>query len=322
MMNDHADIAFEFQRLAQRVSELISQDDGPGAFKLLEAHSRFEDLIDFQLLYCDVLLKIGRYELCQQVARQIISRDPGNLAAQNCLQMIASATVPPSRIVQQTLKRSFHTTIPQPFLGRLQDSVHHYRYRGIQMVKSPFDMALYPMLLWNLKPKTIIEIGSKEGGSALWYADLIRSFNINAKIISIDLICVLSVEDPLVTFLSGNGRDLEGVLPSGLLQDLPRPWLVIEDADHTEKTSRAVLEFFDPWLDKGDMIVIEDGIMSDLYPAAFPDYSSGPHRALKSFLHDRSTDYEIDAFYCDFFGYNTTWSSNGFLRRLTSRCLV
>jgi cephalosporin hydroxylase len=205
--------------------------------------------------------------------------------------------------------------MPQPFLGRLQDAVHHYRYKGIQMVKSPFDIALYPLMIWDLKPRTIIEIGSKEGGSAIWLADQVRNFDLEAQIVSIDLLRVDTVQDPRVTFLQGNGRHLDEVMTPHFLSSLPHPWLVIEDADHAEPTSYAVLQFFHPWLNKGDIIVVEDGIMSDLYPDAFPKCSSGPHQALKRFLAEAGSAYVIESRYCDFFGYNVTWSSNGILRR-------
>jgi cephalosporin hydroxylase len=305
----------DFDLLAKRVSELLEDDDGPAAFQLLDLHSHFSDYQAYNLLSCEVLVKIGRYEMCQQIAGRILQEDPDNSAANHYLRMIASATTAPPTSEQSLQLRSFGTSIPQPFLGRLQDSVHHYRYRDVQMVKSPFDMALYPLLIWNLKPRTIIEIGSKAGGSALWFADQVRNFGLDAKILSIDLIRVGNIEDPLITFLSGNGRELATTLTAELMAELQRPWLVIEDADHTDKTSLAVLEFFHPWLSPGDRIVIEDGIMSDLYPEAFPDYSSGPHKALKEFLGARANEYKIDSDYCDFFGYNVTWSPNGILKR-------
>ncbi len=306
----------EFDQFSQRVNQLLAIDDGPAAFQLLEENKQFGDVKEYKLLACSVLLKIGRYELCQEVAGKVLVDDPSNELAINFLGLISTATTPPKAECRSVFQRSFSTSIPQPFLGRLQDSVHHYSYRGVQMVKSPFDMALYPLLIWNLKPRTIIEIGSKEGGSALWFADQIRNFNLDTKILSIDLIRVEAFEDPLVTFYAGNGRALNDVLTEDILSSLPRPWLVIEDADHTEKTSLAVLEFFDQWLDVDDRIVVEDGIMSDLYPEAFPEHSSGPHLALKAFLHERGEDYEVDAYYCDFFGYNVTWSPNGILKRL------
>ena len=304
--------------LREQVKTYLEHEEAPAAYELLEAQSHLLQSDDLQLLYCEVLLRIGRFEKVEELARRILESDPTNDSAAYFLQLVSSATVKPSTGEADSFHRDYASSIPQPFLGRLQDAVHHYRYKGIQMVKSPFDIALYPLMIWDLKPRTIIEIGSKEGGSALWLADQIRNFNLDCRIHSIDLIRVESVQDPLVSFYRGNGRSLQGVLSQETLRNFPRPWLVIEDADHSFQTSYAVLNFFDPWLYASDIIVVEDGIMSDLYPASFPDSSSGPHLALKHFLGEHREEYKIEAAYCDFFGHNVTWSSNGILRRLTA----
>jgi len=313
----------QYSLFSAKIKEFLAADKAPDALNLLKANVHFSDRVsdrlDYALLSCQILLNIGRYELCKTEAERILELDPTNHEASHYIQLVSTATQAPDLEPFRGQSRSYATSIPQPFLGRLQDSVHHYKYRGIQMVKSPFDMALYTLMIWNLKPATIIEIGSKEGGSALWMADLVRSYKLQAKIYSIDLIRVASVEDQLITFLEGNGRCLHELLSPSLLEELPRPWLIIEDADHSETTSRAVLDFFDQWLDQNDIIVIEDGIMSDLYPSAFPSHSSGPHLALKSFLKQSGNRYEVDSYYCDFFGYNTTWSTNGVLKKLVPR---
>ncbi len=33
------------------------------------------------------------------------------------------------------------------------------------------DLAIYARLMWELKPRTVIEVGTAKGGSALWLAD-------------------------------------------------------------------------------------------------------------------------------------------------------
>jgi cephalosporin hydroxylase len=184
------------------------------------------------------------------------------------------------------------------------------------MLKNPFDFALYPMLLWSLKPRTLIEIGSKSGGSGIWFGDLLQSFGIDGHVYSIDIFKVDTVTHPRVTFMEGDGRNLGLTLTPGFLETLPRPWLVIEDADHSYETSIATLKFFLPWLQPGEYIVVEDGIISDLKQD--PDCNSGPHRALKEFLNQHSEAFEVDGDYCDFFGYNTTWCTNGFLKKLAA----
>lgn len=56
------------------------------------------------------------------------------------------------------------SAVPRPNLRTIQTGTLRYTWRGVVCSKNPFDLALYPILLWKEKPATIIEIGSKEGG--------------------------------------------------------------------------------------------------------------------------------------------------------------
>src|SRR5258708_31645092 len=107
----------------------------------------------------------------------------------------------------------------------------------MQMVKDPFDIALYAMLLWELRPRTVIEVGSKSGGSGRWFGDQLKTFGIDGHVYSIDVVPVRGMDGENVTFMEGNGRELEQVLSRPFLATLPKPWLVIEDADHSRETS-------------------------------------------------------------------------------------
>ncbi|MFG3817233.1 CmcI family methyltransferase [Limnothrix redekei] len=189
----------------------------------------------------------------------------------------------------------------------IEMAARSYRYRGIQTIKNPFDWALYSLLLWELKPRTIFEIGSFAGGSALWLGDHLNNFGIDGHIYSIDINPVTDVSHPKVTFLAGDGRDLGQTLSPDWLASLPRPWLVIEDADHSYGTTIAVLEFFHGWLDQGDYVIVEDSL------------SAGkPLQALEEFLMVCGDEYEIDTYFCDFYERNMTWCLNGFLRKRTA----
>jgi cephalosporin hydroxylase len=306
----------ELDLLSESVANLLADDCAPEALRMLQAKEKLCGDNRYRILLCRVYAQLGRFEMCRDLASKVLEADPVNTEAQIFISMVASATEAPDQRRTDLLERSYASAIPNGFLHRLQDSVHHYKYRGLQFVKSPFDIAIYQLLVWNLKPATIIEIGSKEGGSALWFADLCRTYRLDTQIISIDLFPVTSVCAPQITFLAGNGRDLFPTLSSELLGSLPRPWLIIEDADHTKKTTLAVLEFFHPWLRGGDYIVVEDGIMSDLYPANFPNHTSGPHLALKEFFATEASSYVMDTYYCDFYGPNVTWNTNGYLKRI------
>ena len=78
---------------------------------------------------------------------------------------------------------------------------------------------------------------------------------------------------------------------------------------------RVRIRSYATWLQADDSIVIEDGILSGLFPETYPGCSSGPHQAVKRFLSANGDRYRIDAMYCDFLGHNVTWASNGFLRK-------
>lgn len=207
--------------------------------------------------------------------------------------------------------------LPVLFLERIQHGTMNYTYKGVPTYKSPFDLALYQLLLWEQKPRTLIEIGSKWGGSALWFADVLRSFGIDYTIHSIDIQPLAKCEIPGVTFYQGDGRNMSDTLSPNLLAALPRPMMVIEDADHRPATTLAVLRFFDRWLCAGEYIVVEDGIVDDLFDDdRMTDLKGGPRPAIADFLRERGIDYQVDTRLCDYFGSNMTWNVNGYLRRV------
>ena len=108
---------------------------------------------------------------------------------------------------------------------------------------------------------------------------------------------------------------LSDTLSADFLAGLPRPMMIIEDADHNSVTTLAVLHFFDQWLRAGEYIVVEDGIVDELFDQdRIANLGGGPRPAIADFLRARGADYEVDTRLCDFFGPNMTWSVNGYLR--------
>lgn len=185
-----------------------------------------------------------------------------------------------------------------------------YTYRGRPLLKNPFDLAIYPLLLERLRPRTLIEIGSHRGGSALWFADQ----RDDLRVWSIDLEPPADAVHPRVTFLRGDASNLDATLTPAFLDAIERPLLVVEDSSHQADTVASVLAFFDAWLRPGEYIVIEDGILDAM---RVPDlYGGGPLRAIREFLGRTGARYEIDRSLCDYFGRNVTWNVDGYLRRV------
>ena len=201
------------------------------------------------------------------------------------------------------------TELTPQLLVTIQQGTLAYRRDGRALLKSPFDLAIFPALLERARPRTLIEIGSHEGGSAIWFAGL----RADLQVVSIDLRPPSGVVHPRVTFLEGDALDLQAALPAARLEALPRPWLIVEDADHRAETCAAVLEFFAGWLRAGEYHVVEDGIVTAMGLAG--SFAGGPLAAITQFLGERD-DYEIDRELCDMFGRNVTWNVDGYLRRV------
>lgn len=201
------------------------------------------------------------------------------------------------------------TDLPYELLMKIQQGAMAYRYRGLPLLKNPFDLAIYPLLLARLQPRTLIEIGAHAGGSAVWFADQAPDM----RVYSIDLHVPQGVTHPSVTFLEGDAHDLGTPLPAALMEAIERPLLVVEDSSHLAGTTAAVLDFFNRWLRPGEYIVIEDGILTAMRVA--DAYDGGPLRAIHEFLARTNGHYEIDRSLCDTFGTNVTWNVDGYLRR-------
>ena len=82
--------------LREQVKAYLEHEEAPAAYELLEAQSHLLQSDDLQLLYCEVLLRIGRFEKVEELARRILESDPTNDSAAYFLQLVSSATVKPS----------------------------------------------------------------------------------------------------------------------------------------------------------------------------------------------------------------------------------
>ncbi len=299
----------------REVDLLLQTGSGAAALKLAESFLEEHPAnVEMCWRYGQILERVGRHEEALRAYQNLLKDYPDHAAARQRRDLLSSVLRRPTGTVIPSLQRSWNTCLPKEAMQQIQLATHAYTYRGVPLIKNPFDFALYSLLLWRSKPRTIIELGSKSGGSALWLADLLNAFGLDGHVYSLDIVPVKDLSHPRITFMEGDGRHLEKSLSDGLMQNMQRPLLVIEDTDHTYETSLATLRFFASWLHAEEYIVIEDGILSDMQSPA--GGLCGPHRAIQEFLSEHSGEYEIAADFCDFFGYNYTWCTNGYLRKL------
>lgn len=220
-------------------------------------------------------------------------------------------------LADSVMGRLFCSSISAEVLDRIQVGTMRTEYRNVPFFKSPFDISIYLNLLSRLAPRTVIEVGTKYGGSALWFADMLSAQGLaDTRVVSVDIEPLANFTDPRILFLKGDAKQLGAVLTPELLQCCPRPWLVIEDSSHYYAETFATLAFFHTHLQSGDYIVVEDGVVAQLTHARYRQYDNGPNRGIADFLSSHSDSYVIDTALCDLFGYNATYNPNGWLRKL------
>ena len=207
-------------------------------------------------------------------------------------------------------KGSFDTTVSLTING-IDKGHHKTTYRGVSCKKSPFDYVIYQMIIEEVKPDLIIEIGSFEGGSALYLADLLELYG-KGEIHTID------IEDRIDEKVKANKRikffsrgwenyDLR------LVKDF-KTVLVIEDGSHKYQDCLQAIIKFSNAVSIGSYLIVEDGIIDEL--GLTREYDGGPVKAIKQFLAENK-NFEIAHYWTDFFGKNATFNTIGYLKRIS-----
>lgn len=179
-----------------------------------------------------------------------------------------------------------------------------FSYKGLMNAKPASDLVLYSNLIWELQPRTIIEFGALQGGSALWFADQLDALCGAGETHSFDrfIECVSpDARHPRLHFHQVDLRDLD-TLDKKWLARAPHPWLVVDDA---HANIARLFAFIDQYMAAGDYYVIEDAI------ATMPVESATAMARVAERL-----GYEVDSRYTDAFGYNVTSAPNAWLRKM------
>jgi len=183
-------------------------------------------------------------------------------------------------------------------------------YRGVKAIKCPFDYVIYQMIIFEIKPDLIIEIGSHKGGGALYLADLMDILG-KGEVHTIDIADsfndLIKTHPRIKTFITGyENYKLDSI-------DNDKKVLVIEDASHMYEDSINCLNKFSKIVSFGSYYIVEDGIINKL--GMSKEYHGGPKRAIKEFLKINK-DFEVDYKWCNMFGKNATFNINGYLKKI------
>jgi cephalosporin hydroxylase len=193
---------------------------------------------------------------------------------------------------------------------------HRTKFLGVTCMKSPMDMWIYQEILTDLRPGLVIEFGSCYGGSALFFATMMRGLGAPFRVLSVDInqepIDDRARRDPDVEFLESSSTEpIVADRIKHLKADYPGPAFAILDSLHTKDHVLDEMRLLRPLLTAGDYLIVEDSNING-HPVV-PGWGPGPYEAIEAYDAEFPDDYEHDRERESKFGW--TCAPNGFLIR-------
>lgn len=181
---------------------------------------------------------------------------------------------------------------------------------GVETFKCPLDLWVYQELLYEVRPRYIIETGTAAGGSALFLAsvcDLLGS----GEVITID------IEErparpthPRIEYLHGSSVAEEVVGAVKGRVGAAGPVLAILDSDHSQQHVSRELRVYGQLVTTGSYLIVEDTNVNG-HPV-LQHHGPGPMEAVELFLRETrqfTPDRDREKFFL-------TFNPRGYLRKL------
>jgi cephalosporin hydroxylase len=156
---------------------------------------------------------------------------------------------------------------------------------GVPIWQDVLDLWSLQEAISEIRPSLLIETGTFEGGSSLFYASLFDLIG-DGEVITIDIEKQHDLTHPRVTYLVGDSSTAPDVV--GQVTERARavagPVMVVLDSDHSEPHVLAEMEAYGRLVTPASKMLVQDGIIDTLGVPAYRRLRPGPLPAIKRFL--------------------------------------
>jgi cephalosporin hydroxylase len=191
-------------------------------------------------------------------------------------------------------KRTLRRPVGRMFHFDLIASTGNFRslsWAGTPIWQNPMDLWTVQETIFEVRPELLIEIGTDQGGSALFYAHLMDLMD-NGRVITIDIAKRHQLSHPRVEFIHGSSTDPEVVdTARSEASRVDGPVMVILDGNHDRDHVAKELELYGPLVTPESLMLSQDGIIDQM--GIFRDSRPGPLEANRDFLA-RHPEFEYD----------------------------
>jgi cephalosporin hydroxylase len=183
-------------------------------------------------------------------------------------------------------------------------------WMGVQTLKCPLDLWIYQEILFELRPRFIIECGTAAGGSALFLASMCDLLD-EGQIITVDIQADPNrPEHSRITYLQGSStaENIVGEIKEIVGDD--SPVMVILDSDHSREHVLQELRLYSEIVTEGSYLIVEDTNING-HPV-LELRGAGPMEAVETFLAE-TNEFAFDREREKFF---LTFNPKGYLKKL------
>lgn len=173
---------------------------------------------------------------------------------------------------------------------------YNFTWMGRPIIQFPADVLALQELIWEIKPRVVIETGVAHGGSSIFYASMLELLKGDGRVIGVDVEIRphnrAAVEShPMagrIDLVEGSSTDEKTLARVKQLAAGRSPCMVVLDSMHTHDHVLRELELYGPLVTPGSALVVLDTIISDLPGDLYPDRpwspTDNPRTAVEQFV--------------------------------------
>eukprot|EP01062_Namystynia_karyoxenos_P002467 TRINITY_DN10875_c0_g1_i1.p1 TRINITY_DN10875_c0_g1~~TRINITY_DN10875_c0_g1_i1.p1 ORF type:complete len:449 (+),score=139.75 TRINITY_DN10875_c0_g1_i1:67-1413(+) len=211
------------------------------------------------------------------------------------------------------------------------------KWLGVYCQQDPMDAFAIQDMLWTVKPDLIIEVGTNNGGGAIFYGTIMKMYNPNGKIVTLDVKpvsqnwmtgpnarncdgCITGEKHPLwtnssmINFIQGDIQKRETQEKVEEFVRNAKVVVAVEDASHRYPDTLHRMNAIYKYVTPGSYMLVQDTKMDRFVSRLRKKYGGlkfGPMRAVDEFIRAQP-NWEIDRRY-EYYIYSQ--HHRGFLRR-------
>jgi cephalosporin hydroxylase len=166
-------------------------------------------------------------------------------------------------------------------------------WMGVPTEKLPLDMWIYQEMLFHCRPDFILETGTRHGGSALFFCQMMDLIGGPAcDVVTVDVnVPAKPPRHARLTYLTGSSSEAGIVAQVQRRAAGKKSVLVVLDSDHSRDHVLAEMRAYHHLVTPGSYLVVEDSNVNG-HPV-WPSFGPGPTEAIGEFMKENG-DFVVD----------------------------